>query len=301
MQNSIRGDLNIIRTSTNGIFLAYYLNNKKRYDIARLAQGISVIHLYSIHLKILKLMIPSPKEQTKIANFLTTVDEKIEQISQKKELLEKFKKGVMQQLFLQKDEINPRLRFKQDDGREFEGWKEKKLKDVFNNRSSKGDSSYELLSVTMNDGVKKRSDLEGKDNSNNDKSNYKIVRSGDIVYNSMRMWQGASGVSQYDGIVSPAYTVLNPKPNNDSDFWGYYFKTPRMIHNFMRNSQGLTSDTWNLKYPQLSTIKVYSPTIDEQLKIVTFLRTLDKKIENVENQLKQMQEWKKGLLQKMFV
>ena len=69
----------------------------------------------------------------------------------------------------------------------------------------------ELLSVTMNDGVKPRSEIEGKDNSSEDKSNYKIVRKGDMVYNSMRMWQGANGISPCDGIVSPAYTVLMPK------------------------------------------------------------------------------------------
>lgn len=63
----------------------------------------------------------------------------------------------------------------------------------------------ELLSVTMNDGVKPRSEIEGKDNSSEDKSNYKIVRKGDMVYNSMRMWQGANGISPCDGIVSPAY------------------------------------------------------------------------------------------------
>ena len=69
----------------------------------------------------------------------------------------------------------------------------------------------ELLSVTMNDGVMPRSEIEGKDNSSEDKSNYKVVLTGDMVYNSMRMWQGANGISPCDGIVSPAYTVLMPK------------------------------------------------------------------------------------------
>ena len=61
-----------------------------------------------------------------------------------------------------------------------------------------------LLSVTMNDGVIPRSEIEGKDTSSADKSNYKVVLMGDMVYNSMRMWQGANGFSPYDGIVSPA-------------------------------------------------------------------------------------------------
>ena len=61
----------------------------------------------------------------------------------------------------------------------------------------------ELLSVTMNGGVKPRSEIEGKDNSSDDKSNYKIVLTGDMVYNFMRMWQGANGISPCDGIDLP--------------------------------------------------------------------------------------------------
>ncbi len=68
----------------------------------------------------------------------------------------------------------------------------------------------ELISVTINDGIKKFSELGRHDNSNDNKSKYKKVCVGDIAYNSMRMWQGASGYSPYEGIVSPAYTVLSP-------------------------------------------------------------------------------------------
>ena len=83
----------------------------------------------------------------------------------------------------------------------------------------------ELLSVTMNDGVVKRSQIEGKDNSSEDKSNYKIVHMGDLVYNSMRMWQGANGISKYDGIVSPAYTVLKPNQEIEHGYFAALFKT----------------------------------------------------------------------------
>ena len=94
----------------------------------------------------------------------------------------------------------------------------------------------ELLSVTMNDGVKPRSEIEGKDNSSEDKSNYKIVRKGDMVYNSMRMWQGASGVSPYNGIVSPAYTIVTPiRPDlHNMTFWAYYFKYSPLVQTFQK-------------------------------------------------------------------
>ena len=122
----------------------------------------------------------------------------------------------------------------------------------------------ELLSVTMNDGVKPRSEIEGKDNSSEDKSNYKIVRKGDMVYNSMRMWQGANGISPCDGIVSPAYTVLMPKQEINNGYFAALFKSVTLINEFRKNSQGMTSDTWNLKYPQIETIKVQIPSVSEQ-------------------------------------
>ena len=134
----------------------------------------------------------------------------------------------------------------------------------------------ELISVTINDGVKKFSELGRHDNSNDDKSKYKKVCIGDIAYNSMRMWQGASGYSYYNGIVSPAYTVLSANYNVNSKFIAYQFKLPKMIHTFKINSQGITSDNWNLKFPVLSYIEIYiSKQIEEQSKIAVFLESLD--------------------------
>ena len=137
----------------------------------------------------------------------------------------------------------------------------------------------ELLSVTINEGVKKRMDIDGKDTSSEDKSNYKIVHTGDMVYNSMRMWQGANGISDYDGIVSPAYTVLKSKGNIHNQYIGFLFKNSELINKFRKNSQGLTSDTWNLKYPQIACIKINIPSLDEQQKIADFLSLVDQRIE----------------------
>ena len=93
----------------------------------------------------------------------------------------------------------------------------------------------ELISVTIKDGIKKFSELGRHDNSNEDKSKYKKVCIGDIAYNSMRMWQGASGYSPYKGIVSPAYTVLSQKENVFSRCIDYQFKLSQMIHVFQIN------------------------------------------------------------------
>ena len=94
------GDLNIIKSKMNGVFLAYYMNSHLRLEIAKYGQGVSVVHLYSSHLKLLKLLVPSLNEQNKIANSLSAIDDKISvvtsQINKKKE----WKKGLLQQMFV---------------------------------------------------------------------------------------------------------------------------------------------------------------------------------------------------------
>ena len=97
----------------------------------------------------------------------------------------------------------------------------------------------EMLSVTMNQGIIKASENGRFDNSNSDKSHYKVVKVNVIAYNSMRMWQGASGCSPYDGIVSPAYTVVTPVEGIDPHFFACLFKTPSVIKLFRLSSQGL--------------------------------------------------------------
>ena len=178
-------------------------------------------------------------------------------------------------------------------------WEQRKLGDVFSERSERS-SEGELISVTINSGVVKASELDRKDNSSNDKSNYKKVEVGDIAYNSMRMWQGASGYSSYDGILSPAYTVIIPKEEIDSKFFAYDFKRYDMIQTFKRNSQGLTSDTWNLKFPTLKSVKVMVPCMEEQTKISSFFERLDYTITLHQRKLDHLKERKKSLLQKMF-
>ena len=157
-----------------------------------------------------------------------------------------------------------------------------------------------LLSVTMNDGVMPRSEIEGKDNSSEDKSNYKVVRLGDMVYNSMRMWQGANGISPCDGIVSPAYTVLMPKASICNGYFAALFKSPNLINEFRKNSQGMTSDTWNLKYPQIKTIKVHIPPLSEQNRVADMLSTLERRIAKQAQLVETLKKYKRGVFSVAF-
>lgn len=180
-------------------------------------------------------------------------------------------------------------------------WIEKKLGDCFEERNERS-AEGELLSVTISDGIKRFSELNRRDSSSKDKSNYKVVKKDDIVYNSMRMWQGASGCSDYDGIVSPAYTVLIPKSGIDPHFFAFFFKNPALIDRFRVYSQGLTSDTWNLKYPALSQITIrYPESTDEQALIASFLSEVNKLLYFHEEELEKLKALKESCLQGMFV
>ena len=190
----------------------------------------------------------------------------------------------------------PAVRFKgfEDD------WEQRKLGDCFTERVESMPGG-ELISVTINEGIKKFSELGRHDNSNDDKSKYKKVCVGDIAYNSMRMWQGASGYSPYEGIVSPAYTVLSPNSGINSKCLAYQFKLPEMIHIFQINSQGITSDNWNLKYPALSEIEIFvSKDEEEQVKIAGYFTKLDHLITLHQRKLEKLYTVKKSMLEKMF-
>ena len=193
-------------------------------------------------------------------------------------------------------EKRPKLRFPGFD----EQYKQCRIGDIYAERSQRGASDMELLSVTMNDGVKPRSEIEGKDNSSEDKSNYKIVRKGDMVYNSMRMWQGANGISPCDGIVSPAYTVLMPKQEINNGYFAALFKSTKLINEFRKNSQGMTSDTWNLKYPQIETIKVQIPSVSEQDKVSELFSVLDERIATQAQLVESLKKYKRGVVRTLL-
>ena len=265
--------------------------------IERLQEGSVRLYFYYDKLCECQLYMPSLEEQEKIASFLDALDHLITLHQRKLEKLQNMKKSCLQKMFPKDGATVPEIRFS-----EFQGdWEERTLGSCFDERLESLPDG-ELLSVTIGSGIKKFSELDRHDTSNTDKSKYKRVCIGDIAYNSMRMWQGASGFSPYEGIVSPAYTVVKPNEGMDSLFFAYMFKKKNITHLFEINSQGLTSDTWNLKYPAFSKIVVRVPDdIKEQRKIAGFLQNLDEMIMYAEQELELTKRMKKGCLQKMFV
>ncbi|OJG83580.1 type 11 methyltransferase [Enterococcus ratti] len=280
----------------NPHFVELSLNSVNRKQIERKAGGSTRFNVSQTVMNSLEILMPKIEEQNKIDWIFKQLDDTIALHQRKLDLLKETKKGFLQKMFPKNGAKVPEIRFPGFT----KDWEERKLGDVFSERSERS-SEGELISVTINSGVIKASELDRKDNSSDNKSNYKKVEVGDIAYNSMRMWQGASGYSSYEGILSPAYTVIIPKEGTDSKFFAYDFKRYDMIQTFKRNSQGLTSDTWNLKFPTLKLVKIMVPSIEEQKQIAAFFERLDNTIALHERELDLLKETKKGFLQKMFV
>ena len=139
-----------------------------------------------------------------------------------------------------------------------------------------------MLSVTITKGVIRQrallADSSKKDSSNQDKSAYKLVRLGDIAYNKMRAWQGAIGVSDYQGIVSPAYVVERPRKGTSSRYLHYLLRTPAFAKEAERWSYGITSDMWSLRPEHFKMIYGCLPPLHEQAAIVRFLDHADRRI-----------------------
>lgn len=292
---ALGGDLNIIKTKENGIFLSYYFNNKKKHDIAKRAQGISVIHIYGEHLKSLELNFPSLVEQQKIADYLSSIDKKLNLLEEKKAELSRYKKAMMQKLFSQE------IRFKDENGKDFPDLEEKLGGEIFRNHTNKNhNGELDILAITQEHGAIPRHLIDySVQVSTESVSNYKIVEKNDFII-SLRSFQGGIEHSNYMGICSPAYTVLKYiKPINPI-FYKAFFKSRNYINYLNRTLEGIR-DGKMISFANFAKSKLPYPSLPEQNKIADFLSAIDDNINKVEEQIQQTQAFKKAMLQEMFV
>ena len=237
----------------------------------------------------IEVPVPTIKEQHQIVKFLLLNDRQIKIADGLTTLAKTKRQGLMQQLLTGK--------------RRFSGftkpWTQVRLGDIFTNRTENCQSGLPLLSITGDGGVVPR-DEERKDTSNEDKSKYLRICPGDIGYNTMRMWQGVCGLSKHEGIVSPAYTIVTPRPQIDGLFASILFKFPPLINQFRRHSQGLVDDTLNLKFHHFSEIKFTIPPVEEQRVIAQAFAKADAEISALEKLLVAYRTQKKGLMQQLL-
>ena len=235
-----------------------------------------------------KITLPPLPEQQKIAAILSTQDKVIELKEKLLAQKQQQKKYLMQQLLTGKKRLPGFC----------EKWTRKQLGELFENRVEINRSDLGLLAITSTRGILPRDCLDLKDNSSEDKSKYLRICPGDIGYNTMRMWQGVSAYSEYEGIVSPAYTILAPMEGVYSRYFAYLFKTQSVIFSFYRFSQGLVDDTRNLKYENFKKISVSIPSkVAEQRAIVQILSTADHEIDLLQKSIEAEKQKKKALMQ----
>ena len=179
-------------------------------------------------------------------------------------------------------------------------WEQRKLGELFF-ESNERSSSMEILSVSVAKGIYPASESDRDTNPGASLVNYKVVHKGDVVYNSMRMWQGAVGSSDYDGIVSPAYVVARPTIELDSTCFGYLLKRPEMLYKYLCDSQGNSKDTQTLKYDRFADIEATMPAnLEEQRAISACLESVDHLITLHQRKYDKLVVFKKSMLEKMF-
>ena len=273
------------------LFMDYYTRTPQMINqIDRQSYGVTDFRkrLYWDSFIPIGCILPPVAEQQKIAAILTTQDKVIELKEKRLAEKQRQKKYLMQQLLTGKKRL-PGFSA---------AWKTDRLGKLFFERKETNYEGLQMLAITGAQGIIPRKELDLKDNSSEDKSKYLRVCVGDIGYNTMRMWQGISAYSDYEGIVSPAYTILKPSSSINAKYFAYLFKTPEIIFLFYRFSQGLVDDTRNLKYENFKKIKVcYPPDTKEQTAIAEVLSAADREIGLLRQDIEQEKQKKKALVQ----
>ncbi len=262
----------------------------------------TIARIYTSDLKSLKLKYPREiQEQQKIADFLTQVDRKIELLTKKKQLLERYKKGVMQKIFSQT------LRFKDDNGNAYPDWEVKKFKDVCNIKrgasprpisDSKWFDDDSIIGwVRISDVTKSKKYLEKTVQylSNEGVKKSRLVEKGNLIM-SICATIGKPIYTNFNVCIHDGFVVFDKLSENKEFIYYYLDMIKKTWYKY-----GQSGTQVNLNSDIVSSEKINLPSLEEQTKIANFLTELDQKINLVEKQLKGTKDYKKGLLQKMFV
>ena len=256
------------------------------------------------------LCFPQLQQQKRISNFLDAqcveIDSVLIRTRASIEEYKKLKQAVITQA------VTKGIRGKRpmkDSGVEWigsipEDWKVFRVANLYQEASDKGNDELPILTVSINSGVSDR-ELSDEESErvfvrSEDRSKYKRVQPGDLVYNMMRAWQGAFGAVRVDGMVSPAYVVARPMEQLDSRYVEYLFRTPEAIEEMHRYSYGVADFRLRLYWPQFRNIRMCVPSYEEQVEIADYI---DSKVQEIlaliqkkEQYLVELENYKKSLI-----
>ena len=282
---ALGSDITILRTKINSLYLAYYINFKKN-EIAKLAQGVSIVHLYPKDLKEYKIKYPSLEEQEKVVNFLKLIDLKINSLEKTLVLYQRYKTYFLDTLI---NKNNSPL---------------EKMSNIIRITSSKNKNNENLLVLSINNKlgfISQNDQFENHKVASEDTSNYKIVEKDDFAYNPARINVGSiARLRNYNkGIVSPMYIVFKiDKDKVNLNYFENYIDSYDFRLNVLKRLEG--SVRLVLSAEALKNIMIPLPNLNEQEKIGNFLEYNNKRIQLTNKKLEELKEYKKGLLQKMF-
>lgn len=288
-QVAIGGDITVIKTNQYAPFITYYLNQKKT-EIAKYAQGVSIVHLYPKDFKVMNIRIPSINEQKMIIRLLEEITKKEQLLESKYQQYQEFKKYLMQQIFTQK------LRF--DDNCQY---KTKQVKDFLIESKIEGiDDINKRLTVKLN--LKGITVRESKTIEIEGATKQFIRKTGQFIYGKQNLHKGAFGIipKELDGYLTSSDIPSFDFKGGIEPKWFYYYFARKSFYEKLENlSTGTGSKRISPK--EFLNIKIIVPEFKEQHKIVCLLEKFDEKINGISNQIVQMNMFKKSLLQQMFV
>ena len=287
----------------NGEFLYNFFQSQSfKVYLKSISHTGTISHFTIEQAKTTPINLPSKEEQTKLANFLTTVDKKISQLNEQHQLMIQYKKGVMQKIFSQE------IRFKDDNGKEFGEWEEKLLGDIVTFSRGKGISKSDITKNGKNPCIR-YGELYTKYGVVIDEINsFTALKLKDCVLSKAnQVIMPASGETKIDIATASCVLVDNVilggdinilTSNENGIFLANYLNLSKRME-ISQLAQGIS--VIHLYAKQLANLSIKLPCVKEQDKIAKFLRVLDNKIESLALQLELTKTWKKGLLQKMFV
>ena len=281
-----------IKGGSNRFFVEYF--NYHQHYLGRYSVGTSQQVLSLNELREIKLRIPEEAEQQKIAAFLSAVDEKVSQLTRKKELLVEYKRGLMQQIFDQK------IRFKNDDGNDFPDWVTAKLSDVcqINPESAELPNTFVYIDLeSVESGSLNKETFLQRDQAPSRAQ--RVLKKGDILFQMVRPYQSNNLIFDREGsfVASTGYAQIRSRI--DTRFLFQLLLTYSFVKNVVRRCTGTSYPAINSE--DLGEIKIDVPIKREQEKIGEVLTELDKRIGVIAQQIQRTKTFKRGLLQRMFV
>lgn len=291
-------------------FLFQMIQTNKFYKVSTVTSGSKMPRSDWNFISSFPFFTPSLHEQQKIASFLSAVDKKIQQLARKKELLEQYKKGVMQKIFSQEIRFKPAPSESEGDenGEDYPEWEEKELGKIADRITTKNitNSVNHVLTNSATQGVVSQNDYFDKGIANQNKlEGYYIVSKDDFVYNPRISVHAPVGPIKRnklkEGVMSPLYSVFRFTEEN-LEYFEFYFETIGW-HRYLNSvaNFGARHDRMNITNSDFLSMPIPYPCIQERGKISIFLLNISNKIESTTKKLDQTQQFKKGLLQQMFV